>query len=118
MKNMNGIVMPHNYSVIKEPEMEYISGGDLSLNGVLNFVSYLLSGLDISFGSKNSHVNTDTVASASQASTTSYGRGGSSVVSAVATHSSVDTISSGQYFDWGASFNLGSFFNALIRLFL
>lgn len=118
MKNVDHLILPQCYSILNELEMEKTSGGALTTNGVLSFISYLLGGLDVSFGSKNSHVNTDTVATASQASTSSIGRRGSSSVSAVATHSNVDTISSDRYFDWGASFNLGSLFNQLVRLFL
>ncbi|OUQ34535.1 hypothetical protein [Faecalibacterium sp. An122] len=118
MKFNTELVVPHSCSVMGTQEMEQITGGALTTSGVLGFISYLLGGLDVSFGSKNSQVNTDTVATASQASTSSIGRRGSSSVSAVATHSNVDTISSGRYFDWGASFNLGSLFNQLVRLFL
>lgn len=118
MKTNNNLVMPHSYSVMGAQEMEQTTGGALTTSGILGFISYLLGGLDVSFGSKNSQVNTDTTATASQASTSSAGGRGSSSVSAVATHSNVDTISSGRYFDWDASFNLGTLFTRLINLFL
>lgn len=118
MENKNDIVMPRNYSAIEDFEMQQVIGGAASLYSILNFISVLLSGFDISFGSQNSHVNTDTAATASQASTGSSGRTDASSVSAVATHSTVDTITSGQFFDWTASFNLSNIFNALSQLFL
>ena len=33
-------------------------------------------------------------------------------------HINVDSVSSGRYFNWGADFNLGSLFNAIVRLFM
>lgn len=119
MKRMENIKMPHNYAAIADKELEYVDGGAMTAGGLLNFISYLLSGLSISFGSGNNHVNTDTVAVGSQASTSSTGgRGGvSTSVSSTAAHSNVDTVSRGDYFNWGANFNLGGIFSALVRLF-
>ena len=33
-------------------------------------------------------------------------------------HINVDSVSSGRYFNWGANFNLGGLFNAIVRLFM
>ncbi len=118
MKKMEKIKMPYSYTAIADKEMEYVDGGAVTAGGLLSFISYLLSGLSISFGSGNNHVNTDTVVVASQASTSATtGRGGViTSVGSTAAHSNVDTISRGEYFNWGANFNIGGIFNALVRL--
>lgn len=118
MKKMEEIKMPYHYTAIADKEMECVDGGAVTTGGLLNFISYLLSGLSISFGSGNNHVNTDTVAVASQASTSATtGRGGVvTSVASTAAHSNVDTVSRGDYFNWGANFNLGGIFSALVRL--
>lgn len=119
MKKNESIVMPKHCKVIGNKDMEYISGGALTASGILGFISYMLSGLSISFGSNNNRVNTDTVGTFSQGSTSTSSYGGTSTsVSSSATHANVDTVSHGQYVNWGADFNLGGIFNALIRLFL
>ena len=120
MKKNDGIMMPDHYMVIGENEIQQIEGGAVTTWSLLNFISYMLSGLSVSFGSGNNHVNTDTVAVASQASTSaSSGRGGvMTTVASTAAHSNVDTVSRGEYFNWGANFNLGGIFSALVRLFM
>lgn len=120
MKNMENIKMPHNYTAIARQELEYLDGGAVTTGSLLGFISYLLSGLNVSFGSGNNHLNTDTVAVGSHASTSATtGRGGvTTSVYSSASHSNVDTISRGEYFNWGANFNLGGIFRALVNLFL
>lgn len=120
MNKNKGIVFPHQYTSITGDGMESVSGGvSISLTGLLDFITYLLGGLDLSFGSKNSQVNTDTYATATQASSSAVaGRGaGSKGVSTIATHSNVDTATSGRYMDIDANFNLGSFFSAFLNIF-
>ena len=120
MKKNYNLVMPQQYTVIDVQEQRNITGGALSSYSVLGFISYLLSGLDVSFGSRNNQVVTDTVGSESHASTgTSMTSGGvTTSVGSSSQHINVDSVSSGRYFNWGADFNLGSLFNAIVRLFM
>ncbi len=118
-KATNKIVMPASYTPVCQEEMENLTGG-VSLSSILDFFSYILGGLDISFGRQQNNVNTQTTATASQASTgvsTASGYSGSSV-SAVATRTEVTTGTQGSYFDWDANFNLGDLFERVVSLFL
>lgn len=117
MKKNNSMVMPHSYMLVSECEMENINGGNLSFGGILNFISYLLGGLNISFGSSKNQLSTDTSATVSQATTGSVGGVHGTSVGASAVHTQVDTDSTGSYFNWDANFNLGRMFNALVGLF-
>lgn len=114
MKNMENIKMPHNYTAIARQELEYLDGGAVTTGSLLGFISYLLGGLNVSFGSNKNQVSTDSTATVSHATTTV---GGPAQVGATATHTQVQTGINDTYFNWGANFNLGGFFNALIRLF-
>ena len=113
MKKDHRMVMPHSYAPIDAAEMENISGGAVTVGSLFGFISYLLSGLSISFGTNRNRVNTDTTGSVSQATVST---GGPANVSATATHATVQTDTTGTYFNWGADFNLGGIFNALLRL--
>lgn len=114
MKKNQTIVMPHQYVSITADEAKVISGGAVTAGSLLGFISYLLGGLNISFGSNKNQVSTDSTATTSHATTTV---GGPAQVGATATHTQIQTGINDTYFNWGANFNLGSFFNALIRLF-
>lgn len=120
MKKNYNLVMPQQYTVVNAQEQQDITGGAVSSYSILGFISYLLSGLDVSFGSRNNQVVTDTVGSESHASTgTSMTSGGvTTSVGSSSQHINVDSVSSGRYFNWGADFNLGSLFNAIVRLFM
>lgn len=102
MKHAN-LMMPASYSVVENSESANITGG----GSVLGFISYLLSGFNISFGSNNRHTNSDTITSVDSARTSS----------GYVVHSNVDNITSSQYGGWSANFNLGGLFSALLRLF-
>ena len=115
MKKNQTIVMPNQYVSITENESIAISGGAVTPGSLLGFISYLLGGLNISFGSNKNQVNTDSTATVSYATTAV---GGSAQAGATATHTQIQTGISDTYFNWGANFNLGGLFNALIRLFL
>ena len=114
MKKNQTIVMPSQYVSISEKESAVISGGAVTTGSLLGFISYLLGGLDVSFGSNKNQISADSTSTTSQATTT---MGGPAQVGATATHTQFQTGISDTYFSWGASFNLGSFFNALLRLF-
>ncbi len=94
-----GLHMPAHYASIEEESLSTINGG----GSILSFISYILSGFRINFGSGSNHTNTDATVSTS----------GSGSVQ----HINVDTTQSTDYGNWSASFNLGSLFNALVRLF-
>ena len=47
MKKMEEIKMPYHYTAIADKEMECVDGGAVTTGGLLNFISYLLSGLSI-----------------------------------------------------------------------
>ena len=99
----SGLNLPAHCTLIQEEELSTVSGG-----GLLSFISYLLSGFRINFGSDGRHDNVDTIVTASGSQS---GRGSATV------HTNVDTIRSSSYGGWDASFNLGSLFNALVSLF-
>ncbi|MBU3819862.1 MAG: hypothetical protein H9864_05770 [Candidatus Faecalibacterium intestinavium] len=118
MENRNGIVMPRHYSVISGEEKERIAGGAVDLVSILNLISYILSGLNISFGTNN-YVNSDNVTTTTQSTTT--GIGGTTVLnpgSTTQTQSTVDSDSSGRYFNITGSLNLGGIFEAIADMFL
>lgn len=100
----SGLNLPAHCTRIDENELPEISGG----GSILSFIQYLLSGFTINFGWGADNDSYDTSVSTSRPG---WGWGGSSG------HTSVDTSHSGGYGGWDASFNLGSFFNALLRLF-
>lgn len=106
MKKNTSLTMPARYSMVESKDCTEITGGSSS-NAILSFISYLLGGFNISFGSNNRHTNSDTI------TTVDGNRTGSGYV----THSNVDNITSNQYNGWSANFNLGGLFNALVRLF-
>ncbi len=103
MKKYDSLMMPARYTTMDSSDCANVTGG----GSILNFISYLLSNFNISFGSNNRHTNSDTITS-----TDGYSSGDSYV-----SHRNVDNVSSSQYGGWSANFNLGSFFNALVRLF-
>lgn len=120
MKKNSSMVMPKQYTLVNVQEQQNITGGSVTGGSILGFISYLLSGLNISFGSRNNQVVTDTIGTESHASTgysTTTG-GVRTDVGSTSVHSNVDTVSTGNYFNWGANFNLGGLFNAIVRLFL
>ena len=100
--NHSGLHLPAHCTPLSQQDLSTVNGG----GSILSFISYLLSGFSINFGSGNNHDNYDTVV-------TTDGRPGWGGTS----HSNVDTVHSSSYGGWDASFNLGSFFNALLRLF-
>ena len=95
-----GLNLPAHCTMIEEHELHEIHGG----GSILSFIQYLLSGFTINFGWGADNDSYDTSVSTS--------RPGWNI-----THTSVDTSHSGGYGGWDASFNLGSFFGALLRLF-
>lgn len=104
MKQHNTLMMPARCSMVESHESFDITGGS---NAILNFISYILGGFNVSFGSNNRHSNSDTITSVD----------GSRTSSGYVVHSNVDNITRNQYGGWSANFNLGGLFSALVRLF-
>lgn len=100
----SGLNLPAHCTKIEENELPAISGG----GSILSFIQYLLSGFTINFGWGADNDSYDTSVSTGRPG---WSWGGNT------SHTSVDTSHSGGYGGWDASFNLGSFFNALLRLF-
>lgn len=117
MENRNGIVMPRHYSVISGEEEERIAGGAVDLVSILNLISYILSGLDISFG-VNNYVNKDNISTTTQTSGTAGGAAALNPGATTQTQSTVDSDSSGRYFNVTGSLNLGGIFEAIADMFL
>lgn len=103
MKKHTDLTLPAQYALMNDQDCSNVTGG----GSFLSFISYLLGGFNISFGSNNRHSNSDTITSVD-----GYRTGSGYVV-----HSNVDNVTSNQYGGWSANFNLGSLFNALARLF-
>lgn len=128
MKNISKLNLPHDYTALNSDEAARVNGGCTS--GIISLISYLLGGLDLSFGSNQSNVSTDTTGVASKATvtsvststgTTASGRGGkatSSSVTSVATHANVNTGTQGNYVKWDANFNLGELFTHILGAFI
>lgn len=106
MKQRNTLMMPARYSMVESQESFDITGGG-SGSAILNFISYILGGFNVSFGSNNRHSNSDTITAVD----------GYRTSSGYVTHSNVDNITQNQYGGWSANFNLGGLFSALVRLF-
>ena len=100
----SGLNLPAHCTMLDESELPEVYGG----GSILSFIQYLLSGFTINFGWGADNDSYDTSVSTGGSR---WGWGGNT------SHSSVDTSHSGDYGGWDASFNLGSFFNALLRLF-
>ena len=100
----SGLNLPAHCTMIEENELPEIYGG----GSILSFIQYLLSGFTINFGWGADNDSYDTTVTTGRPG---WGWGGNT------SHSSVDTSHSGGYGGWDASFNLGSFFTALLRLF-
>lgn len=103
MKKYTNLTLPAQYDLVDAKDCADVTGG----GSFLSFISYLLSGFNLSFGSNNRHSNSDTITSVDTSRTSS----------GYVVHSNVDNITSSQYGGWSANFNLGGLFNALIRLF-
>ena len=95
-----GLNLPAHCTMIEEHELHEIHGG----GSILSFIQYLLSGLPIHLGRGADNGRSDPPVSPTPPGWNT-------------THTSVDTSHSGGYGGWDASFNLGSFFGALLRLF-